>query len=63
MQKKNLVIEDEPAPAITPDVLSKIKKDDAKQAAVEQFKGSAELASPARPKKRSPYWQPADDQC
>jgi len=60
-------MEDEAAaPALTPDLVSKIKKEDMKQAIVERFSGAAEPAEPrtaVRPGKRSPYWQPADDQC
>ncbi len=63
MLKKNVVVEDEPAPAITPNLVSKIKKVDMKQAVVERFKGCAGPAPATRSKKRSPYWQPADDQC
>jgi len=64
--KKSVALEDAPAaPALTPDMGSKIKKEDMKQAIVERFSGSSNSVAPraARPKKRSPHWQPADDQC
>ncbi|MGA2903226.1 MAG: hypothetical protein ABSD98_05325 [Candidatus Korobacteraceae bacterium] len=67
MRKNNVVLEDGPAaPALTPDLVSKIKKEDMKQAIVERFSGSRESTAPRTPtgsKKRSPYWQAADDQC
>jgi len=67
MQKSNVVIEDIPAaPAISPDTLAKVKKEDMKQAIVERFKaGNATPATRtmARGRKRSPYWQAADEQC
>jgi len=68
MPKKSVVMEDEAAaPALTPDMMSKIKKEDMKQAIVERFSGTTEVAGPrtaVRPGgKRSPHWQPADDQC
>lgn len=45
MRKNNVVIEDEPtAPALTPDMMSKIKKEDMKQAVVERFSGRTEPA-------------------
>jgi len=65
MRKNNVVIGDVPAaPALTPDLISKIKKEDMKQAVVERFSGKAAVER-AAPKvhTRSPYWQPADDQC
>ena len=45
--RKNSVVHDEPAPAITPDMLAKIKKEDMKQAVVERFSGE-------KPSKRTP---------
>lgn len=66
MQKSNVVIDDVPAtPAINPDMLRTLKKDDMKQAVVERFKVGMEApavgATPAR--RRSPYWQAADEEC
>ncbi len=54
------------APAITPDLLGKLKKQDMKQAIVERFRASSQAPSPrltSRSKKRSPYWQSADEEC
>lgn len=65
MLKKDALIDDAPAaPALTPDLVSKIRKEDMKQAVVERFSGeaSAPRKSP-KVRTRSPYWQPADDQC
>lgn len=62
MLKNDVAVEDDAAPANTPDVLSKVKKEDVKQAIAEPFKGNPDSPAP-RSKKRSPYWQPADDQC
>ena len=66
MLKKDALIDDAPAaPALTPDLVSKIRKEDMKQAVVERFIGAAaakpRTAVPAG--KRSPYWQPADEEC
>ncbi|MGA7459444.1 MAG: hypothetical protein WBW69_04420 [Candidatus Korobacteraceae bacterium] len=41
MQKNNVVLDDAPAPAITPEMISKIKKEDMQQAVVERFSGEA----------------------
>ena len=54
------------APALTPDLLSKLKKEDMKQAVVERF--STRAKAPARrtevrPGERSPDWQAKDEQC
>ena len=57
MQKNNVVMEDEAAaPELTPDMMSKIKKDDMKQAIVERFGGRTkppETRTPTRTGKRS----------
>ena len=65
MRKNKVVIGDAPAaPALTPDLISKIKKEDMKQAVVERFSGKAIVQRTAtKMHARSPYWQPADDQC
>ena len=66
MQKNNVVIDDAPAaPAITPDMLGKLKKEDMKQAIVERFKAAVEAPAPrtGKERKRSPYWQAADEEC
>ena len=41
MRKNSAVLDAEPAPAITPEIISKIKKEDMKQAVVEKFSGKA----------------------
>lgn len=41
MRKNKALLDDAPAPAITPDMLSNIKKEDMKQAVVERFSGEA----------------------
>ena len=66
MLKKKAVINEAPAaPALTPDLIAKIRKEDMKQAVVERFSGATAATSPAATKarKRSPYWQPADQEC
>ncbi|MGA2370318.1 MAG: hypothetical protein ACLPPV_07885 [Candidatus Korobacteraceae bacterium] len=67
MPNNSVVMEDEAAaPVLTPEMMSKIKKEDMKQAVVERFRGRTEAAAPrtaVRTGKRSPHWQPADDQC
>ncbi len=64
MRKNNVVLDDGPAPAITPDMISKIKKEDMKQAVVEKFSGKAAAKRTApKMRTRSPYWQPADEEC
>ncbi|MGC2112119.1 MAG: hypothetical protein WA655_21555 [Candidatus Korobacteraceae bacterium] len=67
MRNKSVVIEEAPAaPALTPDLVAQLKKEDMKQAIVERFRGSSESAaarSAKRPGKRSPYWRPADEEC
>jgi hypothetical protein len=64
MRKHNVVIEDAPAaPALTPDMVSKIKKEDMRQAVFERFSSRTETTTAHAAKQRSPYWQPADDQC
>lgn len=64
MSKNNAVLDDAPAPALTPDMISKVKKEDMQQAVVEKFSGKAAAKRTAgKIRKRSPYWLPADDQC
>ena len=67
MRKNNVAIEDAPAaPALSPDMVSKIKKEDMRQAVFERFSSSTEAPTPraaTKARQRSPYWQPADDQC
>ena len=54
------------APPLTRELLSKLKKEDMKQAVVERF--STRAKAPARrtelrPGERSPYWHAKDEQC
>jgi hypothetical protein len=66
MLKNKVAIMDAPAPALTPDMLASIKKEDMKQAIVERFRVHVEAAAPrpaTRAGQRSPYWQPADEEC
>jgi hypothetical protein len=65
MRKNNVAIEDAPAaPALTPEMVSTIKKEDMRQAVFERFSSPAESPrTAAKTRKRSPHWQPADDQC
>ena len=67
MLKNKVVIEDAPAaPALTPDMVSKIKKEDMKQAVFERFSVRQESVAPrpaTRSRKRSPHWQPVDQEC
>jgi hypothetical protein len=45
MPKNNVVVEDEAAaPALTPDMMSKIKKEDMQQAVVERFSAKTQAA-------------------
>ncbi|MGA2689970.1 MAG: hypothetical protein ABSE85_18065 [Candidatus Korobacteraceae bacterium] len=45
MPKNNVVVEDEAAaPALTPDMMSKIKKEDMQQAVVERFRVKTQAA-------------------
>ena len=64
MRKNNVLLDDEPAPAITPDTLSKVKKEDMKQAVVERFSGEKpSKRTPTKIRRRSPYWVPVDEGC
>jgi len=64
MRKNNVVLEDAPAPALTPDMIAKVKKEDMKQAVVERFSGEApSRRKPTKIRRRSPFWVPADQGC
>ncbi len=65
MSKDSAVLEDAPAEELTPDMVSKIKKEDMQQAVFERFRGSkpGSRTEAGKSGKRSPYWQSADDQC
>jgi hypothetical protein len=54
------------APALAPELLTQLKRQDMKQAIVERFSAHAEVPAPRtalRPGARSPHWQPADEEC
>ncbi len=67
MLKNRVVIEDAPAaPPLNPDFLSKMKKEDMKQAIFERFSARSAAVAPrtaVRKGVRSPYWQSADEEC
>jgi hypothetical protein len=66
MLRSGFAIDETSAPAITPDLLAEMKKQDMKQAIVERFRYRAKAVSvetAARAKERSPYWQPVDEEC
>ncbi len=66
MLRSGFAIDETSAPAITPDLLGEMKKQDMKQAIVERFSYRAKTVSVetgVRSKKRSPYWQPLDEEC
>ncbi len=66
MLNNKVAILDAPVPALTPDMLASIRKQDMKQAIVERFRVRVKAAAPrtsARAGQRSPYWQPADEEC
>jgi len=66
MLRSGFAIDDRSAPAITPDLVAEMKKQDMKQAIMERFSYRAEAVSTetgVRSKERSPYWQPVDDEC
>ena len=67
MQKKSVVVEDAiAAPALTPDLVTKLKQEDMRQAVVERFRGASDSPAEkvaANKRKRSPYWRPADEEC
>ena len=60
--RKNSVLLEEPAAAITPEIISKIKKEDMKQAVVEKFSGKAAAKRTQGKIQQQPRdWQPADE--
>ena len=67
MLKDNVLMEEGQAvPAISPDFLVELKKEDMAQAVVERFRSN--IGKPAASKtpqrgNRSPYWQSADEEC
>ncbi len=67
MLKDNVMIEETQAiPAISPDFLVELKKEDMAQAVVERFRRSAPKPAASkvvRKATRSPNWRPADEEC
>jgi hypothetical protein len=66
MLRSGFAIDETSAPAIAPDVLVEMKRQEMKQAIVERFIYRAKAVSAetgVRPKERSPYWQPVDEEC
>ncbi len=67
MLKSKLVVDDgSPVAPLTPGLLAKIRKEDMKQAIYERFSARRPSVAPrveAQTGARSPYWQPADEQC
>lgn len=66
MLRSGFAIDEKSAPALTPDALGEIKKQDMKQAIVERFTYRAKAVSAetkVASKVRSPYWQPVDEEC
>jgi len=49
---------------LEPDLVADIKKSEMKQAILERFCYRAKTVTPdVRPKSRSPYWRPVDEEC
>ncbi|MGB7554588.1 MAG: hypothetical protein WBM04_09445 [Candidatus Korobacteraceae bacterium] len=66
MLRSGFAIDETSAPAITPETIAEIKKQDMKQAIAERFSYRAKAVSPGkgvRSRERSPYWQPVDEEC
>ena len=66
MLRRGVAIDEKSAPALTPDQLGEMKKQEMKQAIVERFAYRAKAVSAetkAQSKERSPYWQPVDEEC
>jgi hypothetical protein len=66
MTKNKVAPEETPAaPAMTPDMLLEIKKEDMQQAVVERFRGNSEPSArrTATRSKRAPYWRPVAEGC
>ena len=66
MLRSGFAIDEISAPAITPDLLTQMKKEDMKQAIVERFSYRAKAVSMeigVRSKERSRYWQAVDEEC
>ncbi len=57
--------ESQAVPAMTPEMLAKLRKEDMRYAVVERFRRKIEkpAANGVGMSGRSPYWRPADDEC
>ncbi len=65
MKTRSVLIDEEPAAPIRPEMLTKLKKEDMQQAVVERFKVKVTAAAPgaaAKERKRSPRWQASDEE-
>ncbi len=66
MLRSGFAIDETSAPAITPETIAEIKKQDMKQAIAERFSYRAKAVvteTKAQSRVRSPYWQPVDEEC
>ena len=66
MLRSGFAIDETSAPAITPDQLGEMKKQDMKQAIMERCSYRAKAVSPetkVQSRVRPPYWQPVDEEC
>ncbi len=66
MLRSGFAIDETSAPAITPETIAEIKKQDMKQAIAERFSYRAKAVAPetkVQSKKRSPYWRAVDEEC
>jgi len=66
MLRSGFTVDEKSAPALTPDSLKKLKKEDMKQAMVERFTDRSNAVSRGTVtagRKRSPCWQPVDEEC
>ena len=58
--------ESQAAPAMTPEMLAKLRKEDMRVAVVERFRRTSDAPAKhtaTRVHTRSPYWRPADEEC
>jgi hypothetical protein len=66
MLRSGFAVDETSAPELTPELLGEMKKHDMKQAIVERFSYRAKAVATGtnvQAKKRSPYWQPVDEEC
>jgi len=66
LNNKVTVVVNQGAPAISPDLLAELKKEDMQQAVVERFRSEVEAPerrTAARHGVHTPAWRSADDEC